>query len=161
VARGGRGGDFAISIALFGFSLAVRQVPLQDLGVKFHLGMGETVGLLAACVPLALFAAAMEITLALFARTFKEAQTYLSMLMMVPILPATFLSISPIKTHFWMMAVPILGQTVLMGDVLRGEGRPVLWFAVAAVAALAAAGLFLAWAVRLLKNEKIIFGRGS
>ena len=151
----------AIGIALLGFSIAVTHVPLQDLGVKFHLGARETIGLLAACLPLALFAGALQITLALFARTFKEAQTYLSMLMMVPIVPATFLSLSPIKTQLWMMAVPVLGQTVLMGDVLRGEGRPLYWFGVAAASALLAAALFLAWATRLLKSEKIIFGRGA
>jgi sodium transport system permease protein len=151
----------AIGVAVSGFSLAVKHVPLQDLGVRFQLGFRETAGLLAAVLPLALFAGAMQITLALFARTFKEAQTYLSMLMLVPMIPATFLSLSPIKTHFWMMTVPVLGQTVLMGDVLRGEGRPLYWFVVAAVGALVAAALFLAWATKLLKSEKIIFGRGS
>jgi sodium transport system permease protein len=151
----------AICVALFGFMLAVRHVPLQDLGVKFQMGSRESIGLLAACLPLAFFAGALQITLALFARTFKEAQTYLSILMMVPIVPATFLSLSPIKTQLWMMAVPILGQTVLMGDVLRGEGRPLYWFAIAAASALLGAAVFLAWATKLLKSEKIIFGRAS
>jgi sodium transport system permease protein len=151
----------AICVALFGFMLAVRHVPLQDLGIRFQMGSREIVGLLAACLPLAFFAGALQITLALFARTFKEAQTYLSILMMVPIVPATFLSLSPIKTQLWMMAVPILGQTVLMGDVLRGEGRPLYWFAIAAACALLGAALFLTWATKLLKSEKIIFGRAS
>ncbi|HEY2029918.1 MAG TPA: ABC transporter permease subunit [Myxococcales bacterium] len=151
----------AMGVAMLGFWLAVRRVPLQDLGVRFQLGAGETAGLLAASLPLALFAAAMQITLALFARTFKEAQTYLSMLMMVPVIPATFLSLSPIKTKLWMMAVPVLGQTVLMTDVLRGEGRPALWFVLAALSAGVAGALFLVWAGRLLRNEKIVFGRGS
>jgi sodium transport system permease protein len=151
----------AIGIAMLGFMLAVLRIPLQDLGVRFHLGAREAAGLLAACLPLALFAGAVQITLALFARTFKEAQTYLSMLMMVPMIPATFLSLSPIKTQLWMMAVPVLGQTVLMTDVLRGEGRPALWFALAGLSAALGAALFLAWAGRLLRSEKIVFGRGS
>ena len=151
----------AIGVALIGFSLALRRVPLQDLGVKFHLGAREATGLLAAVLPLALFAAAAQVTLALFARTFKEAQTYLSMLMLVPMVPAVFLSLSPVKTKLWMMAVPVLGQTVLMGDVLRGEGRPALWFLIAAAVTAAAAALFLLWAARLLRSEKIVFGRGS
>lgn len=151
----------AMGVAMLGFSVAVARVPLQDLGVRFQLGGRETVGLLAAVLPLALFAAAVQITLALFARTFKEAQTYLSLLMMVPMIPATFLSLSPIKTKLWMMAVPVLGQTVLMTDVLRGEGRPVLWFLLAGVTAAAAGAAFLVWAARLLRSEKIVFGRGS
>lgn len=151
----------AMGVAMLGFSLAVARVPLQDLGVRFRLGGHETVGLLAAALPLALFAAAVQLTLALFARTFKEAQTYLSMLMMVPIIPATFLSLSPIKTKLWMMAVPVLGQTVLMTDALRGEPRPVFWFVLAGVTAALAAAAFLVWAGRLLRSEKIVFGRGS
>ena len=151
----------AVLLALIGFALAIQRVPLQDLGIKFHLGPREMLGLLAACVPLALFASALQMTLAFFARTFKEAQTYLSMLMLVPMLPATFLSLQPIKSALWMMLVPMLGQTLLMTDSLRGEAPPLSWFAAAAGAALACSLLLLAWAARLLRNEKIVFGRGA
>src|SRR5207237_2995256 len=115
----------------------------------------------AACVPLALFAAALQMTLAFFARTFKEAQTYLSMLMLVPMLPATFLSLQPVKSALWMMLVPMLGQTLLMNDSLRGEAPAAGWFALAAASALACSAALLAWAARLLKSEKIVFGRGA
>ena len=151
----------AVLISLGGFELAIARVPLQDLGVKFHLGLPEALGLLAACLPLCLFAAALQMTLALFARTFKEAQTYLSMLMLVPIVPATFLSLQPIKSTLWAMLVPVLGQTLLMSDVLRGERAPAGWFALAALATGACAAALLAWAARLLRSEKIVFGRGA
>ena len=131
----------AVLISLGGFELAIARVPLQDLGVKFHLGLPEALGLLAACLPLCLFAAALQMTLALFARTFKEAQTYLSMLMLVPIVPATFLSLQPIKSTLWAMLVPVLGQTLLMSDVLRGERAPAGWFALAALATGACAAV--------------------
>jgi len=151
----------AVLVALAGFWLALGRIPLQDLGIKFHLGREEMAGILLACAPLALFAAALQMTLAFFARTFKEAQTYLSMLMLVPLLPATFLSLQPIKSQLWMMLVPVLGQTLLMTDVLRGEPAPLLWFALAAGAALVFSGALVAWAARLLKSEKIVFGRGA
>jgi sodium transport system permease protein len=151
----------AVLISLAGFAVAVRRVPLQDLGVKFHLGAPEALGLLAACLPLAMFAAALQMTLAFFARTFKEAQTYLSMLMLIPIVPATFLSLQPIKSTFAAMAVPVLGQTLLMSDVLRGEPIPLTWFATAAGSSIACSALLLAWAARLLRSEKIVFGRGA
>ena len=151
----------AVLISLGGFGLAIARVPLQDLGVKFHLGLPEVLGLLAACVPLCLFAAALQTTLALFARTFKEAQTYLSLLMMVPIVPATVLSLQPIKSTLWSMLVPVLGQTLLMSDVLRGERAPLGWFALAALTSGACTAALLAWAARLLRSEKIVFGRGA
>ena len=151
----------AVVVALAGFVVAVGRVPLQDLGIKFHLGAPELLGFLAACVPLALFAAALQMTAALFARTFKEAQTYLSMLMLVPIIPATFLSLQPIKSTLWAMFVPVLGQTLLMSDVLRGEPSPAGWFVVAALSSSACAAVFLAWASYLLGSETIVFGRGA
>src|SRR5207302_8779026 len=121
---------------LAGFSLVILRVPLQDLGIRFHLGAPEVAGMLAALVPLALFAAALEMTAALFARTFKEAQTYLSMLLLLPIIPAAFVTLQPVKTTLPALLVPVLGQTLLMADVLRGEPPPAAWFAVAAISAV-------------------------
>ena len=59
------------------------------------------------------------------------------------------------------MLVPAFGQTLLMNDVLRGETPPALWFAAAAAVALALSAGFLFWAARLLRSEKIIFGRSG
>jgi len=151
----------ALAVSLAGFSVAIARVPLQDLGIRFQLGLPEISGILAAVVPMALFVAALETTLALFARTFKEAQTYLSMVMMVPILPASFLSLQPIRPTAMMMRAPVLGQTVLMTDVLRGEAPPMGWFVIAAAASLAGTAALLALASRMLRSEKIVFGRGA
>jgi sodium transport system permease protein len=151
----------AVLVALAGFELAIAHVPLQDLGVKFHLGAPELLGFAAACLPLCLFASALQMTLAFFARTFKEAQTYLSMLILVPILPATFLTLQPIRSTLPAMLVPVLGQTLLMSDVLRGEPAPASWFALAAISAVVCTAALLAFAARLLRSEKIVFGRGA
>ena len=102
-----------------------------------------------------------DLSLALFARTFKEAQTYLSMLMLIPMMPAMFISLQPIKATLWMMAVPVLGQTLLMSDVLRGEASSPLWFILAAVTSAACAAFLLAGAARMLRSEKIVFGRSG
>ncbi len=151
----------ALAIALAGFSAALAAVPLQELNLKFQLGAPEMLGLLAAGLPLSLLASALQLTLALFARTFKEAQTYLSLLVLIPGLPAMFLALQPIKASVRMMAVPVFGQTLLMTDVLRGEPPPAAWFAIAAAVAVALSAALLAWAARLLRNEKIIFGRAG
>lgn len=151
----------AVVVGLLGFAWALGRVPLQDLGIRFHLGPAEMAGILAAALPLAFFSSALQMTLALFARTFKEAQTYLSLLIMVPILPASFLSLQPIKPTLAMMVVPVLSQTLLMTGVMRGEPPPAGWFALAALTSVAAAALFIAWAAALLRKEKIVFGRGA
>jgi sodium transport system permease protein len=149
----------AVLVSLAGFAAALEALPLQNLGVRFHFGAATVAGLLAACVPMALFASALQMTLAFFARSFKEATTYLSLLMMVPILPAVFFAVQPVKSALWMMLLPVVGQTLLMGDAMRGEPSPASWYALAALASLAGSAALLAWAARLLKSEKIVFGR--
>ena len=111
--------------------------------------------------PLAVCAGAFELSLALFARTFKEAQTYLSLLVVVPMVPATFLALSPLREGLALMCIPVLSQAMLFGDVLRGESVPLSYIAVSAAGTLLLGVAFFAFAVRLLGNERIVFGRSG
>ena len=148
-----------VTLTLAGFLVAVRQVPLHELGVQVRLGPAEAAVLLAAALPLTLFTAALELLVATFARTFKEAQSYISVLMLVPSVPGALLTFYPLKTTAWMAATPMLGQALLLNDALRGEPLVPAWFALAALGAIAAAALCLALCARLLADERIVFGR--
>lgn len=149
----------ALLVSVAAFAITVRAVPLESLGVKARFGAPEAALVLAAVVPLALFASALQMLLSTLARSFKEAQTYLQLFMMLPFLPAAYLAIAPIEPRPWMMAVPILGQDVLLMGVLSGEPPSVPSFAAAAAvtAALTAACLFAT--ARLFRSERIIFAR--
>jgi sodium transport system permease protein len=59
---------------------------------------------------------------AAFAKSYREAQTYLSLLMLVPALPSVLLMAMPVKPQEWMYAVPLLGQHLGVMQVLRGDG---------------------------------------
>jgi len=155
------GSWLAFGLALTGFNIALSHVPLQDLGVRAQLGPREMLGAALVLLPLGFFASSLQMVMSLFARTYKEAQTYLQVMMLVPMLPASFLSISPIDGKLWMMFVPVLGQTILLNDVLRGEALHPSWLWLAAGSAALFAALFAGWAVRMLSQEKIIFGRGA
>ncbi len=139
--------------------LALRFVPLDKLDIVIDLGPDEILGVLAATVPIALFAAAAQLLLATFARTFKEAQTYLSLMMMIPMIPGVVMSIKPLHSALWMMPVPLLGQQVLLMDVLRGEPTSALEFALSGLSAVGFAIVCLLINARLFEREKIIFGR--
>lgn len=150
-----------VAVALAGFMVAFQKVPLQDLGVKLQFGGAQAAAMLALLVPLTLFASAIQVLMALYARTFKEAQTYLSLMMLVPVLPATATAVSPVEAKAWMMAVPVLSQTLLLGEAMRGDPVKLAWSAGASLVTLLAAGACLAAAARLLGQEKIVFGRSS
>jgi sodium transport system permease protein len=139
--------------------IAMTFVDLDELGIVIDLGPGEIAGVLAATLPIALLAAAAQLLLATFARTFKEAQTYLSLMMMIPMIPGVVMSIKPIHSALWMMPIPLLGQQVLLMDVLRGEPTGALDFVLTGLSAVALAVVCLLINARLFEREKIIFGR--
>jgi sodium transport system permease protein len=141
-----------------GSAIALSQVPLEEIGIKVRLRGDDIAWLTLALVPLAPLAASVQILVATFARSFREAQTYLSVLMLLPMLPGMIMTFRPAASEAWMMFVPALSQQALVMDVLRGEPALPVHFAIATAVALAlsaAAVRFTAW---LFEREKIIFG---
>lgn len=137
----------------------LRFIPLQDLGIRFRLGPEQVAWLLAAVLPMCLLSTAIQTYLSTFARSFKEAQTYMGYLIMVPMLPGLLSSVYPITSQPWMYPIPILGQHLLASDVLGGKSPAPVMFGLAALAALVTAMLLVRLTTRLLQRERIIFGR--
>jgi sodium transport system permease protein len=139
--------------------VALRFIPLQELGIRFRIGPGDVAWLLVAVLPLCLLSTAIQVYLATFARSFKEAQAYMGYLIMVPTLPGVLSTVYPITSQPWMYPIPILGQHLLASDVLGGKSPSPVLFVLAAVAALITAVLLVRLTTRLLQRERIIFGR--
>lgn len=149
----------ACGLCLAAFTYAVHHVPLADLGIKAELGAPELGNILLAALPVSLFSVSVMMLVASFARSFKEAQTYCTVLQMVPTAPVLVMMMSPLKPALWMMFVPVFGQALLIDQALRGEPQKVLWFLSALFTALVLTALCLGGCVRLLRHEKIVFGR--
>ena len=135
------------------------RVPLQELGIRFHFGREAIVGAIAAGVPMAFLSAGLQVFVASFARSFKEAQSYLGMLIMLPMLPGILLIIYPVANQWWLAPVPLLGQHLLLSDVLGGKNPGMLAFSLAALSALGASLVLVYLTTRLFRREKTIFGR--
>ena len=151
----------ALAVSLFGFSFALQRVPLQELGIRAELGLPQIARMVMVLLPLSLLAAGLQMLLGLFSRTFKEAQTYLQLMIMVPMLPGMAMTLNPVQSKAWMMLVPALSQTLLVSDVMRGEAIPILWQALAALSTAGFAALAVGGAVWMIGKEKIVFGRGA
>lgn len=139
--------------------LSLSFVPTGALGTSLSLAPADVARLLAALLPLALFVAGAQMLVASFARTFKEAQTYLSLMLFLPMLPAMLTIMSPVKSAAWMMAVPVLGQQVLLLDVIRGVPVAPWSYVVSALAAALAGMLCVRGTAMLFRREQIIYGR--
>jgi sodium transport system permease protein len=148
-----------VGACLVAFLVVVRRVPLQDLGVKVRMDGGTVAGMLGAVVPLALLASSVQMLVATFARSFKEAQTYLQMMMLLPMVPAMLLLLMPVQGKTWMFALPLLGQELLVGELMRGEPVGAVPFLLGAASSGVLTAVCLWLTARLLGDERIVFGR--
>ena len=136
--------------------IAVRFVRLEDFGMSANLGPAAVLGLIGVVAPLVLLGAALMTVVASFTRSYREAQSYLGFVIMVPTLPLAFVNLLGLQPSLPLMAVPSLGQHFLMTSLLRGEGVDPAAFAVSAGTSLLL-GVALAWlAGRLYEREAIL-----
>jgi len=138
---------------------ALSQVPMASFGISLSLGPTEVVGVLLAVLPLPFCVAGVQMMVASFARSFKEAQTYLSLMSFIPMLPALMLMLDPGKGELWMTPIPVFGQQVLLSEVLRGEAIPFASFGLAAISAIACGLICVYLTAALFRRERIIYGR--
>jgi sodium transport system permease protein len=130
-------------------------VPAEKLGMELDLGWHFAGTVLLLMLPLVLLLAALQTLVAAFAKSYREAQTYISLLLMVPLIPSALLAFLPIKAQAWMYAVPLLGQNLGIMQQLRGDGvsgeQLALCLAGTLVAALVAVGV----TAQLYRSEKL------
>jgi sodium transport system permease protein len=139
--------------------LGLQYVDFQEFGQRFRLGPDIIAGLLACSIPVALLAPAVQIVIATFARSFKEAQSYLALVVLLPVLPGMAVAFYPLSSNAWNSAIPILSQYLIANDTIGGKSPSALFHIVSATSTVALAGVFLWLATRLFHRERIIFGR--
>lgn len=128
-----------VVLSIVAFSIVGHFLPTEKLGMSLELGLRFGALTLFVMLPLVFLLATLQTLAAAFAKSFREAQTYLSLLMFVPVIPTMLLSVFPVKVQTWMYAVPVMGQQVAITRFLRGDlvtpSQLGLCFAATAVAA--------------------------
>jgi sodium transport system permease protein len=152
-------GAAGVALTLVFTTIAMGYVPMEDLGVRVTLGPVVVFKILAVTLPLSMLAGAMQLLVASFARSFKEAQTYISLILFLPMMPGIAMSMNPMKTEDWMMLIPVLSQQLLVSDMMRGDPTSVTRHALAILATFVVSALFLWWTAKLFRRETIVFGR--
>jgi len=106
-------------------------------------------------LPLVLLIAALQTLVSAFSKSYREAQTYLGILMLVPVLPSALLSVNPVKTATWMYAVPLLGQQVGITELLVGGPVTAAQFAICLLCGFTVAALILVLTARVYGSERL------
>jgi sodium transport system permease protein len=130
----------SLGLSLTAFVVVFRFVPLERIGMSANLGLGTALFFFGICLPFVPLGATLMTLVASFTRTYREAQTYLTTVLLVPTLPIAFASIYSLKTKSSLMIIPSLSQHLLMTSVLKDE--PILLHDVL-VSAAASLGLAL------------------
>ncbi len=89
------------------------------------------------------------------AKSMKEAQSHMTWLMMLPMLPIIVLMVNPMKAELWHYAVPFLAQNQLILKVIRAEPIGMEVWAVYVGVGMALATIIWLAAVSRYKQERL------
>jgi sodium transport system permease protein len=146
----------SLAISLTAFVGVFHFVPLERLGMSANLGAGTALAFFAICLPFVPLGAALMTFVASFTRSYREAQTYLTSVLLVPTLPIAFASIYSLKTKSSLMFIPSLSQHLLMTSVLKAEPVAPRDILVSAGSSLAIALLLIVLTARHWRRETML-----
>ncbi len=146
------GVSFAVLEHLHAFDSAGAAAAAQ---MQLHIHFATVISIFVMVLPVAVLFAAGLMTVALFAKSYKEAQSYISPLMFVVIIPAVA-AMLPIDLTAKLALVPILNASLLCKELVTGTYH---WNFIAIIflstCVYAGAALFLA--VKMFQREDVLF----
>ena len=145
----------SLALGLLAFLVAGQFMPTEELGLSLALGPHFFAVALPLLLPLVLLVCIAQILIAAFARSVREAQTYLGLAQLVPLIPSIVLSLLPVKAQLWMYAVPLLGQQLAIMRLLRAEPLPAIALGLSALATLLAVVAVFLLTRRVYDSEQL------
>lgn len=154
----------ALSVLSMGVSFTV----MRHLNASAHGGRGEAASLLlqlgpkpvlfifAMALPLAVFFAAALMTIALFAKTYKEAQSYLTPMTFLVVIPAVASLLPGVELTPKLALIPVLSTSLVCKEIIAGTYH---WNSIAVIFASTCvyAGAALLIAVKMFQREDVLF----
>jgi sodium transport system permease protein len=145
-----------LQLALVHFALL--QLPLEEIGLSWQLGVWGFLQLLLSGVPLCLLAAAFTMALVMNTKSFKEAQSIVSIVVIVPMIPVFVIPLLDLSKQTWMFAVPVTSNAELVKAIAKGQTLvPLEWLLLAGVPLVASLLLVTFCALRL-RSERFVIG---
>ncbi len=140
-----------LTLLAFKFSAQFAGTLGRQLNVSF-LAIGKMLLIL---VPMLFIGTSLLTYLAASAKSMKEAQSHMTWLMLLPMIPTFALMANPLKSQPWQFAVPFLAQNQLLLKVIRNEYISAQTWGIYVAAAFGVAALLWYAAVRRYHQEKL------
>jgi len=133
-----------------------RFIPATKLDIVLDFTLGTALVTFLTCAPFCLFIGALLSVVASFTKSYKEAQTWLSFIMLLPMIPVLGLVLFPTEPRWWMLLLPAMSQDVLVTALIKGEALKPVFVTLSVSSTLALGGLLTVVAVWLYRRERIL-----
>jgi sodium transport system permease protein len=111
-------------LAAFKISLSFGPAGMRSLTMSIPV-IGQ---MLLVLLPMVLIGTTLLTLISASVKSVKEAQSYMTMLMLMPMISTVVLLVNPLKQQIWQFAVPFLAQNQLILKLLRSEYiSPQIW----------------------------------
>jgi len=153
--------------ALLGFLVLLLTLLFLKLGAQLSPGIGRMMDvsfvamakMLLILLPMVFIGTALVTWIAAGAKSVKEAQGHMQLLLLLPMIPTLLLMVNPVKNQPWMFAVPFLAQNQMLLKVIRSEVVDGQAWALYLIAGFTlAAALWLAATLRYRQERLAISG---
>jgi sodium transport system permease protein len=146
----------SLSISLTCFYFTLKFMPLQELGMTPNFTPLVVVIAFLFLVPFALVGAALMTMVASFTKSFKEAQTWVSVVLLAPTMPILIVSILMVRPSTALMFIPSLSQHLLLVDLIKNEPINMLHVVVSVSGTLLIGAALTLFCARLYRREGLL-----
>lgn len=146
----------SLLLSLLSFYVVLKFMPLEQLGMTPNFGLPVVAAAFFLLLPFILLGASLMTLVASFTKSYKEAQTWLSVVLIAPTLPILIVSILTLRPKLEFMFIPSLSQHLILVDMVKNEPLNGLHVAISVCSTLAF-GALLTWVcARLYRREGLL-----
>ena len=146
----------SLALSLTAFYFVLDFMPLEQLGMTPNFDLPVLVSALLLFLPFILLGGALMTLVASFTKSYREAQTWLSVVLIAPTMPILIVSILMLRPRTEFMFIPSLSQHLLLVDMVKNEPINGLHVAIS-VASTLVFGVILTWVcARLYRREGLL-----
>jgi sodium transport system permease protein len=146
----------SMAYSLKSSNLGSKSPEMQEMMRELPLDAHSLTLIAITLIPVAMFAASAMFAIALFARSYKEGQSYLTPLLMVVIFPALLGGLSGLAMTPALCLIPIFNASQMIRGILLGDAT-MTNFAMTTAANLVYAAIAFVIATRTFQKESVLF----
>lgn len=146
----------SLAICIVSFHFVLKFMPLEKLGMTPNFGPGVMALGFLLLLPFALVGSTLMTLVASFTKSYKEAQTWVSVVLIAPTMPILIVSILMVRPSAELMLIPSLSQHLLLVGLIKNEPLNGLFVLISVTSTLAIGALLAFVCARLYRREGLL-----